>query len=85
LVPRNVEVSFVAWFSGGKQTVTLDKLDLSFLGNDSYDAVCLSSDGPSKFARREPQGVNASTALSVFLDSGDGFVARFERAIKKGR
>ena len=76
---------FLAALNGGKQTVTLDKLDLSFLGNDSYDAVCLSSDGPSKFARREPQGVNASTPLSISLDSGDGFVARFERATKKGR
>jgi alpha-glucosidase len=69
---------FLAVINGGKQPVALDNLDLSFLGKDSYDAVYLSSDGPSQFTRREHQAVNASTPLSVALDLGDGFVARFE-------
>ena len=74
---------FLAAVNGGKQTVTLDNLDLSFLGKDSYDAVYLSSDGPSQFTRSEHQAVNAATPLCVPLDVGDGFVARFERPIKK--
>jgi alpha-glucosidase len=76
---------FLAALNGGKQTVTLDKLDLSFLGKDSYDAIYLSSDGPSQFARKERHAVEASTPLSISLDVGDGFVARFERRIDKGR
>jgi alpha-glucosidase len=74
---------FLAAVNGGKQTVTLDNLDLSFLGKDSYDTVYLSSDGPSRFTRSEHQAVNAATPLCVPLEVGDGFVARFERPIKK--
>ena len=74
---------FLAAVNGGKQTVTLDNLDLSFLGKDSYDAVYLSSASPSQFTRREHQAVNAATPLCVPLDLGDGFVVRFERPIKK--
>jgi alpha-glucosidase len=74
---------FLAAVNGGKQTVTLDNLDLSFLGKDSYDAVYLSSASPSQFTRSEHRMVNASTPLSVPLGLGDGFVARFERPIKK--
>ena len=71
---------FLAALNGGKQKVSLDKLDLSFLGKDSYNAIYLSSDGPSQFSRKERQAVNASTPLSVSLNLGDGFVARFQPA-----
>jgi len=71
---------FLAALNGGQQTVSLHNLDLSFLGKHSYHAVYLSSDGPARFRRSEHQAVNASTPLSVSLDLGDGFVARFQPA-----
>ena len=74
---------FLAALNGGQQPVSLHNLALSFLGKESYNAVYLSSDGPSQFTRSEHQAVNAATPLCVPLDVGDGFVARFERPIKK--
>lgn len=74
---------FLAAVNGGKQTVTLENLDLSFLGTGSYNGVFLSSDSPAQFTRSEHQAVTATTPLSVPLAVGDGFVARFERLIKK--
>jgi alpha-glucosidase len=68
---------FLAALNGGQQPVSLHNLDLSFLGKESYNAVYLSSDGASQFARKEHQAVNAATQLSVSLGLGDGFVARF--------
>jgi alpha-glucosidase len=68
---------FLAAINGGKKPVALDKVDLSFLGQDRYNAIYLSSDSPAQFTRRERRAVNASTPLSLSLDLGDGFVARF--------
>jgi alpha-glucosidase len=76
---------FLAAINGGKKSVTLDNLDLSFLGRDSYAAIYLSSQDPARFRRSEHQAVNASMPLSVHLGLGDGFVARFERRIDKGQ
>jgi alpha-glucosidase len=71
---------FLAAINGGKQTVALDNLELSFLGKHSSDAVYLSSDNASQLTRSEHQAVNAFTPLSVSLGLGDGFVAHFQPA-----
>jgi alpha-glucosidase len=76
---------FLAAVNGGKQAVVLNTLDLSFLSKDSYNAVYLASDGACQFARSEHEAVTASSPLSISLGSGDGFVARFERLIKRAR
>ena len=53
-------------------------LDLSFLGNDKYDAICLRSPQADEIERREVNDVSADFDCPVALAAGDGFVAVFD-------
>jgi alpha-glucosidase len=74
---------FLAVINSEEKPVTVDRPDLSFLGDHTYEAVVLTSPERRSFARRTIQDFTAATPLTsdthgrLPLSAGDGLVAWF--------
>jgi alpha-glucosidase len=71
------------WFIGimnGEKTGKLVRLDLGFLGDETYDAELIADDpqgDPLAFERIQLPGLTGTVELPVNLNPAGGFVARF--------
>lgn len=73
------------WFLAGvsgREPVTLNTVDLSFLGKGEYRAILLTSPGANAFKRQELPAVTAGSPLAIKLDKGDGFILMLIRSQK---
>jgi alpha-glucosidase len=70
---------FVGIINGNEnESVTLDKVSLSFLGNKNHQSVWIADAAkPDEFATGKSASINAKTPISVKLAPGGGYVARF--------
>ena len=57
--------------------LSLDNLDLSFLGSETYDMIYLSDETAFSFTREEFVAVNSSEAFTFSAMAGGGFIACF--------
>lgn len=70
------------WFlfilnGSSEEAVTIEGLELAFLGDGVYDAVYLGSDTPTTWLRFEESGVERTAQISVPMLPGSGFVGMF--------
>lgn len=68
---------FLFMINGDRSDKTLSDIDLSFLGDDLYDASLIFDQTKSSFRFESPLVIDGSYDLDVALLSGGGFVGRF--------
>lgn len=74
---RSGQQWFLVALNGTTEPVSLPEVDLSFLGEDRYSGIAISSPSEHSLAKRVLKSVSADTRHSVTLGPADGYIVRF--------